>query len=165
MRLQRGPPRPSARRVFRVRHSEMIANRLIGMGANFRDFSERTLIRHANYLDFDSAPPLLRSSLQRVLRPGLAAALPGLRAVSAPLKSRRRSLSTRCANMQSCEAIVLSTLLYFETVGTRRTRTGKKRLSEEEPYIRDGSSRHWEVDRHRGCREHQLAKEETLQRK
>jgi hypothetical protein len=44
-------PRPAG-----ARHSEITANLLIGMGLNFRCFSERALIEHATRSDLQSAP-------------------------------------------------------------------------------------------------------------
>jgi hypothetical protein len=46
-----GAPPPAG-----ARHSEMTANLLTGKGPNFRDFSERALIDHANQSDLQSAP-------------------------------------------------------------------------------------------------------------
>jgi hypothetical protein len=60
-----GWPRPplgrSRQQRSRYGHSEMTANLLMGKGPNFRDFSERPLINHANQSDFDSAIPRFES--------------------------------------------------------------------------------------------------------
>jgi len=42
-------PQPPANARSASRHSEMTANLLIGLGANFRNFSECPLINHANH--------------------------------------------------------------------------------------------------------------------
>ena len=57
----RGRLGPSRSQRSRYRHSEMPANLLKGKRPNFRDFSERPLINHANPSDFDSAIPRFES--------------------------------------------------------------------------------------------------------
>jgi hypothetical protein len=52
---------PSSSRRSRFWRSEMPANLLKGKRHNFRDFSERALIDHANQSDFDSAIPRFES--------------------------------------------------------------------------------------------------------
>ena len=77
-------PQPPAKTRSASRHSEMTANLLIGLGVNFRNFSECPLINHANHLDFDSAIPRFESwhpsqpvrSLRVISRCGRTADIP-----------------------------------------------------------------------------------------